>query len=769
MHCLALALAAALMTTQINAQTVLVRSGQHAGFTRLSIDLDRRSDFRVESNGKSIDVIFDDPQLALDTDPVFQRIPRDRILDVSYRKDQSRLRLKLGCDCTVKPFWHGKSLLVFDVSERKPDPRQDTEADPSRAPSSEPVSRLPVSPSEMSNSLAASLARQQLFPEPAPEEETPDAAPPVAQDEAQGRADSIDLARDRLIKQVARATAQGLLSPRDELPRPPRRNRKQPETAEKTPIQDHSRTAGSVAQINLKAQSSMDRDFLAMLDRQALSEDGNRCLSDDMLAIEDWGSDEPFWAQIGPLRSALMAEFDRTDSQIALKLTRLYLFYGFGAEALQTMRMIEGQSEAKEILQAIASIMETGKAPNPNPLSGQMTCTGAAAFWSVMAQSDIAPGTAIDTNAVLRSLDRLPRHLRPHLGADLAGKLRQAGYDAAAETVLRALKRQQEDLPGGAQLVEAEINRAEGNIDAAREIMEDVVNANDEPSASALIRLIDTNIEAGHGVSYDHAILAGAYAQQFSGSAQEPELLRAYLEGLAASGAFDQAYKEFHRLSGTLPDDSQRAVERQLLKLLTTNADDITFLQYTLGQHAGNADHLEAENAYAIADRLLALGFAERAKRFAFAQTEAPDTQDSRLLRARVALALGQPKLAQAELAQISGNEAEKLRADALSQLGEHTAAAEIYATLAEHSLALRESWLAEDPQTLTSLGDSSLADLAAITGSFDTGSPAPDTTDNKADEKGILAQNHALIEESTATREALAQILEARPGPLAE
>ena len=285
-----------------------------------------------------------------------------------------------------------------------------------------------------------------------------------------------------------------------------------------------------------------------------------------MVDVGNWGTEKSFAEQVGQSRLALMGEFDHLNRDAALKLTRLYLHYGFGAEARMTLALMDEETEETAILQSMAAIME-GNHASANPvLSNQLTCQGPVALWSVLSYESIPRDLQIEVDAILRTFDALPVHLRKHLGPILSRRFFDAGYREAADKALRIINRSGKTSSSESQLVEAEIIRSEGQKTKAAETMKEVVETNSEPSAEALISMIDTTVQSGKGVSFDHAILAGAYAQQNRGGPLETDLLRTYLIGLSASGAFEQSYQEYLRVSSELPRETNETVRSEMLR-----------------------------------------------------------------------------------------------------------------------------------------------------------------------------------------------------------
>ena len=344
------AFCALILSTIAHAESVEVRSGRHDGFTRLILELPERVDFKITNEAEEAHISFADQTLTFDTSPVFRRIGRERIADIGPGDRPASLRIEFGCDCEVTSFWHEKSLLVLDV--KKAETRRDTaELAPEETLMPPPVvtrPRVSLQREEIPVFEALSLP-QPAFPTAgnAGENDTAGEALPIPDmpDEV-----TIAEARDRLLEQLSRAASQGLLSPRRDFD-----PRIKPETEEKSDQseEDRNQVGSHVSEItpldhvNLQAQSSIDRDFLDTLENRARQVLGNVCLEDELLDAGSWGTDAPFAQQVGPKRIALMEEFDKPNQATTRELAKLYLFFGFGEEALQLISLLPDDTQER--------------------------------------------------------------------------------------------------------------------------------------------------------------------------------------------------------------------------------------------------------------------------------------------------------------------------------------------------------------------------------------------------------------------------------------
>ena len=749
------------------AQPVEIRSGQHESFTRLIVDLPERAEFEVQNFARQAQVSFPGRSFAFDPSSVFSRISRERIAEISVTEGESAFSIKLNCQCEVTSFWHDRSLLVLDVrptekkfAEFEPDEQIEVEPEIETAELEAPKApprRIPVT--KVAGSLAATLANDELKPNEVTEPVEPEVLMDPSPEGSEVDTESLRAAREQLVRQLSRAASQGLLSPSTNLQSMAGKDSEpeEPEIPEKSPAQPEPK-----AIVNLRAQSSIDRDFLEMLGQVPNGFSSVVCLAEDEIDVGNWASEASFPVQVGALRRDLTGEFDELDVDIALQLARLYIHFGFGLEARDVLMMSGDEPSGFELLLSLAEIVEHGHANRPTELFSQLECDGPSALWSALAHEVLPENQKVNSDAVLRTFSALPIHLRRHLGPILSRRFLEAGDRETADDVLNILDRNDTTVTADAELVAAEIHRAEGKPVDAVETMEGVVEANSVPSAEALIRLIDTSVEAGLDVSFEQALLAGSYAQQHRGETLEPELARVYLVGLSASGAFEQAYEEHARLAQSLTSETSSAVNRAMLHQLTERADDINFLKFALSHHMKDIGDLTPRIANGAAQRLVDIGFPDQARAFLTTNALGESAREQRLLRARIALTGNRPRDAEKELLGLESTEADRLRALARSQIGDHSASAALHSKTGDQAEANRQAWLAEDWEALIDNRSSSYSNGAALARLPADGDFAENDTESASQEPRVLARKRNLIQQSTAARVTIQEILEA-------
>lgn len=760
-----LLLFAVVLGTEATAQSVAVRSGQHEDFVRLIVDLPGRMKTTVENSRTEAEIRFENKSLTFNTADVFRRISGDQVLDVVSGDTPGTLVVKFGCDCEVTSFWHGASLLVLDVVERKT-PLVEVNVISESADlidvgdSFTPSGRV-INLKRETGSLAATLAKPQL---------KPDFEPTIATQEEFSEEEDVrspqeqrilEEARNQLALQVGRAASQGLLSPNSSLrslQSSEKENDPEPAQNEENPRKHEN--------LNIQAQSSIDRDFKSVLQGSINLNSQTACFEDREIDVGAWGSDATFGEQIGKLRKQLIGEFDRLNTDAVRNLARVYLHFGFGLEARETLSMLEEPSENSELLEAIADIMEVGHSLNPTPLQTHLNCEGPVALWSVLSHNKLPRDMPINTNSVLLAFDALPKHLRSHLGPILSRRFLEAGDKASAEAVLRILNRSHETSGPNADFVDAEISLTEGEYSEAVSEMEAVAEANAEISAEALVRMIETAVQNNQAVSYQNALLAGAYLQQYRDSPLEPDLIKAFLVGLAASGAFDESFKERKRFWDNLSEESRAFVDNHVVAQLVEKADDIQFLKHVLSSPPNQIELVPQKTGNDVAARLSLLGFPSEARKFIEYEAAGNSAHERQVLRAKISLQENKPRRALAELLNVAGPEADAVRAQASSLSGDHQEAAEIFADSGMAEEAIRQSWLAEDWDRLLSSDDATYANSAALAALRREENTETVGLPDEPELSGALTQNRSLLQQSTSARNLVEELLSASPSP---
>lgn len=720
----------ALLPVPALAQDVPVRSGAHDGFDRLVIDLPERIGWRLEPGAPRASVIFERATLRFDLAAVFDRIGRTRLRALSAPPGQGRLVLDLACDCVLRPFWHGATMLVLDIADPPAAPR------PSPPPRQISAALAPAPVSPAARALEAQLAAE-LAPVPGPRAAPPPAAP------------DLDGMRTLLLRQLSRAAAQGLVRAAPAAPRAVGRAPDPPEPAPAT--QD-----APVPAIAVTARTAMDRDSAPAAGPAPVAAAMADCPAPGALDIAAWDGGAPLPVALGRLHRGLYGEFDTVDRATALALVRLHIHHGFGAEARQVLGLLPGPDAETRLLGELALLVEVAPLPEGSALRGAIGCGEPALLWGLLAQPRLAPGQVFDHDALERSFAALPAGLRRALGPGLVRRLAAVGHVETADHLQRMLERA---APPGDPA--AGLSRA--TLSARRAVPEGTALAtaarsNTVQAAEALARSLETTLARGAPVALSQAQLAGAYALELRETGLGARLAAAHVAALAASGAFDEAVAELARVAPDRDRPEARAMAADLLRTITRDADDITFLRHALPARLAPPETLPPPLAARIARRLLGVGLTEAAARYL---PPAGTDPAHRLLRAEIELARQRPAEAELALLALEGAEADQLRARARMLRGDHRSAQALFEAAGDPAGADRAAWLAGEAVALAQARAPLLRDLAEVMKRPAAPAPGPGAP--------LLDAPRAVLAEAGAARAVLARLLAQGASPGAD
>ena len=757
----------------VAAQTVPVRSGAHDGFDRLVLDMPGRRPWRVVHRADGASVIFDGAPLRFDLGAVFDRIGRQRLRAISAPGGGRRLDLGFACDCRIAPFWHAGDMLVIDIA--------DAIADAASGPPVRRTAAAPASPAARASARPRPLTLPGAADARGPRRLSPAGTALAAR--LDGRAgprieslpdtggapprDGLDTMRAALGRQLGRAASQGLVSLAADrqgratpppaavppVPQPP----VPPSASPEVPPPDGSgHGPRGPAVPGLRITTSMDRDAIGV---PRAGPAPGACPPGPHLDVPAWGGTRPFAFELGHLNGMLYGEFDTVREGVALRLARLYIHHGFGAEARQVLGWLDRDAPGVALAHDLSWLAEGAPTAAGTALAGALGCGEPAVLWAALAGPGLPGDAVFDHRALRRSFVALPAGLRRTLGPDLVQRLVAAGHRGTADAILRQLRGG--DAPSDAETGMARAALAAETDDdaAAREALRAVTRTNAEQTGVALAETIERALARAAPVDFDDAQLAGALAFEHRGTPLGGRLAQGYVSALAASGAFDEAMSEFERLRPTLEGPDAARVASVLATYLAGQADDITFLRAMTSDRIAAPGALEGGAALGVARRLLALGFpAQAARHVARAQGVWPgaDAGARRMVRARIALAQARPAAALRELLGLDGEAAALLRAEAFAARGDHETARRLFTAGDASRRADRAALHTGRAAAMAEAKEPSLRALGQAL-SRDAAAPAVPVTADPA-------PHRALLERSTALRGAMARLLAETP-----
>lgn len=719
---------AALAAGAVAAEPVTVRSGEHGAFTRLALRLPAGTDWSLSQSAAGARLAVSRPDIEFDLAGVFLRIGRNRLAAIRQSEPGKPLELDFGCRCKADAFTETGGWLVLDIRE-----------------TSEPATQLPRLPI--------------VFPDRdriVGTEPDPDTGSLPATEDARDL--NRRVSRDRLIRQFQRAFDQNILTPAGggRMIAPPRPEDQSSGAGDSWANERKDKAPEPRGLGNLDAVTVIDRDRQAD-SSPATNASDRRCMPDELLSIQEWSAGAQFNNQIAELRTGLFEEFDRLDRKAAGQLARAYLYFGFGAEARAVLKLDSELARDNPALQAIAAVFEpSSPTPPADALVGQQSCPGATAFWSLMAENRLA----VDANhaAIVQTVFRLPPHLRTMLAPRAAELTAEAGYPDIAKAILRAVDRAGERDSLGRTMAVASLARAEGKGETYRMLLKRTAISRTErdDAPRALVALVEKAWSDNAGLAPDMLTLLTALSVEYRGSEIGAELERAHIRALALTGDFNEAMARVAAAGGAEGDGTEqtRRLRGEILDRATRFADDMTFLVYALDEPELHPGDLSPGGRERMAARLLALGFPVQAGDLLEA---APgQNTDLRILRARAALAAGNPGAALREATGIRTEAAAGVRAKALMIQGRFGEAAIAAREDSDPEIAERAAWWSGDWSGQDSKGDSSFAQATRLSRALNSRAQRP--------RAGRLAEARALLEETGSIRSDIDRLLRLIP-----
>lgn len=628
----------------LNAQVAIVKGGEHEDFTRVVIEAPAQKDWAFGRTEDGYALQLGAEVSGYDVSQAFEKIPRDRISAIWRDPDTGSLRLSLACACHAQAFEFRTGIIVVDIRTGAPPDGSPFEAalDAADAP---PPAGADTSVADTASDSKATVGYDWIEVEKIRSKEAAELPLPLPAGEA-----SLDPLRDSLLAEISKGAAEGVVDIAEGQP--------DPEAAD-----DAADYAGTRIAVGELPGLRMDGE------KVAANASGQSCIADDLLDLSATGWEGAVAGNIGLARSGLVSEFDAPDPDSVLRAARFHVAIGFGAEARQILDLLpEPTPDSAGIVRAMARIIDHEQA-QPNPFADMHSCDSAASLWSALVEvrnGKVPPDT--DANALVRAFSALPSPLQTLFGKELVDAFLAVGDAETARLLHSILLRNPAESDPETALVDARYRLATGEESEAEEISAAVFEQSGSTSPAALVTLIEAAFLGDRQIDPGLPALLESFLKTTGEPKDRAELLRAKALADAMTGDFSAAFSGPERTRETENDLWSMAIEAAPDDLFLTLAAD----------HLGSRDIISDTVAFAVAERLLQLGFAD----VSLAWIGPKDTgysPEKTLLAARAQVMLRNPEAALELLAGLDGTEVEALRAEINRQLGEFAQAAEAY------------------------------------------------------------------------------------------
>ncbi|WP_204112698.1 hypothetical protein [Shimia biformata] len=642
------------------AQPIVVKSGEHDGFTRLVLTLPSAdTEYELRGVDTTWQVIIPGHTNSFDTSSVFQRIPRTRLAALGVSGAEG-LDLGLGCDCDVKAFRHAGTHLVIDISERS-----------GEAPRSKELAGFVLGARvDPPASLRFQFQSQTAVPTVADTaERTKDVAmadrvSQVGFQEKMERQLRVSEVQKIVLDGLARAGTSGLLRVKPTVATESKslKNDIAPPHPSTVEPDDEIPVRHRPVFPNVKVENSVDRALREQVARMQVPD--TTCIDPDLVDIAKWSDGRSLARQVAALNAELTGEFDHLNDAVALRLSKTYLFFGLGQEALAALNLVPASRETA-ILTELATVLEGRNEATPI-LTGQARCGDGADIWFALAVDQWPEYARPAADSILRGFSRLPDHLRTYLGPRLADRFRANGDPETSRSILRIAMRD-----GSEPTPEMQLSSVVANIDAhhAGDKLQSLVTSDQSVSPKALMHLIENHVRSKKPLGADLAELAGAYAVEFQKTEMGPELRKSHALARAASGQFRQAFFVVRDIEARDGSVAARQVRDRIAFLMGQHADEFELLSLAVSEGLLHPNVLSDVTANLVAKRILGAGFAKAAWPLVSGPAAAHVMRERRIIRAQVRLALEEPDQALVDLLGLSGEDADILRRMARKKL----------------------------------------------------------------------------------------------------
>jgi hypothetical protein len=703
-----------------------IRSGEHADFSRIVMTIEPTTEWSLETGGRRATLFFPGRALDFTTGDLFVRMPRTRVLAVETARSAAgtTVSVQLGCDCRVCTRFVGARYLALDVQDRdaatmaarppvwnaQPDPT------PAGAPPAEADAQAATSVDTAAATDADALAEAEAEALAAAEAE---AAQLARENEAIASAQQI------LIEQIERAANQGLIQLAGEEPLAELRETPSlaeaapaappaPETAAPPAVAPAASPAADLAALEPAdplAEREGERQVIAttVFDRDSSAAAAARlarqlapaeCLPDTALDVGRWTNGTPLHHQVPQLQRLVVGEFDRPNPTAVRDLARLYVRFGFGAEAEDMIESFGAEFPERALLTDLARVIERRPLAEGGPLSLRAACPGRHGLWLAIAGQPAALADPRLFATVQTAFADMPPDLRRLVAPPLVEGLLDNGRVAEAALMFDVADRSGAPADPDLRLAAARLAAVEGRAHEGEAALAGLIAENAWNASEALQHLVRIRMDRGGEVPQPWLTDLAAAALERRSTPAEWDLRALRAEALARNGALGGALGEVVALRDDLP--ARAAASDELAVRLMARADPA---------RTGGAAYAEAILSHermigpapvndppriAIAGRMTDLGLPNAALGLLEPAVDR-EVAAARLLAARVYVGMGRPDPALALLDRLPGEDAGRLRARAHAQRGEYDLALAEMSAAAPAEEALPYAWASGD------------------------------------------------------------------------
>ncbi|WP_417273814.1 hypothetical protein [Celeribacter halophilus] len=780
----------ALMPQVLFAEVITVRSGEHAGFSRLVMQFPEKTDWAFGRSEHGYEFHVPGEDMYFDTSSVFQKIPRQRIANL--KSGNGYLRLTIPDNVHADVFELREGRVVIDIKDGAPEISSEFEQPLTKYVNGDETVSPPLLGVEGKDAVSVPVANDfvisgdggdgfvSVAEEWMPDEESneePDIGFPLksdsmahdassatllnAEDAFSEHLDDVNDVERKVLEQIGRAVTQGLLEPEvSQADRAVNGIIELQEVAVSTDSGDRESIIseeGTVELSHMHIQSSIDRERVGAAEQQIIEGSQSICLDDSQVQISQWGKAVEDGQSLPHLRAKILGEFDRPDPKGIRDLARYYLYMTFGAEAKSVLRDFGVKVKGHDILWAMADIMDQGFTEVTSPLSHQFHCDTSVAFWSVLSEKVLDQDEDYNMNSILSTFSALPFHLRQYLGPILSDRFLAIGDTESVQYIQNAMLRVNERQSDASVLLNAKLALAEGDLKSGEDKLKDIIAENGTHAPEALVKLIQLKAKDGEEIDESIAETVEAFAVEFRGDPFEGKLQEAAILAQIYSGKPEVAVEKIFALKQEEGSDNPdfTNLTSRALEALAQVPDDALFLK-TIWQHKDGISQADFSNSarLAVTRRLLDLGFFQQALEF-MREADGLMGDGAKILLAEAFYGIGDMGSALKYALGVNHESAREIAAKSYFYLNDIEKATEILKNNPVDGKKELFALLAEDWESLGKANSQGMSNFANV---MSDGNFALDG--DEEDHKPSIASAEALIASSQRAREVFEDVL---------
>ncbi|WP_420861739.1 hypothetical protein [Algirhabdus cladophorae] len=496
-------IAVTLFGLQSNAQTVTIRSGDHASFTRLVLTVGDQQRWSLDKSENGFVLVNPSFEGDFDLSGIFERIQRTRLNDLSIAPS-GLLELQLNCPCYGDIFPYGSTQIVVDIIDG-PAPEDWSgptfvNADTDQVPVEEDEEEIPQLPVIFSTQVAKSAPKPVL--------------PPILQPEFEQIEEITEEMQTQLLGQLAQAAAQGLLSPNQtEVASVPTNAPSNEDIEEDSIALNLIQDSPEPSNLGIAARTSFD-ELADLLSPSLGGQIDTVCRPTFDHKLSQWTFGSDFNDGLGRVRMNQARPNQDPLTSDKKDIIRHYLYYGFGAEASALLKGEKESTSESQFLSEIAALLDNPQTYNSTYFLQYSDCVGELGLWAFLSNAKGAKSIKMSAKNLAQIKQKLPLHLQTHLGAVWVQRLREAGLTDLAITATKVVESLSIRPSNDLNMQSALIALDQDQDDQAEVLFEEIANSTDSIAADGFIEMLKIQIEQGGIPKPEQITLLDAYSRE---------------------------------------------------------------------------------------------------------------------------------------------------------------------------------------------------------------------------------------------------------------